>query len=239
MDYTYATTNTSGAGDFALVLLPIILVCLVIALINIVALWRIFKKAGRPGWAAIIPVYSSWVLFEIVGYPGWWALLSLVPVVNIFPFVMSLIAYFKLAKLFGKSDGFAVMNVVFGFITLPILAFGKSQFQNGGDNANNNSAGSSGPVAADTATAYSPTETIQPITQSPIATETGDPPLQAPAQPIVVSGETIKPESVASPIQLDITAPTETTQQNESPSLETNESQESSDEQLPPSAPTS
>jgi hypothetical protein len=128
-NYNYTTGTTPSSSMPAGVTAILVLFYLAIIVLLIMALWKIFVKAGRPGWVAIVPVYSSWVLFEIVGYPGWWVLLAFVPFVNIFPAVMMLIAYFKLAKLFGKSDGFAVCNVLFGIVTLPILAFGKSQFQ--------------------------------------------------------------------------------------------------------------
>ena len=39
--------------------------------------WRIFEKAGQPGWAAIIPIYNVIVLLEIVGRPLWWIILAI------------------------------------------------------------------------------------------------------------------------------------------------------------------
>lgn len=130
--YSPYTTGTTTAADSAIatvILIPFLLVGLVVAIIGIIALWKIFVKAGRPGWAAVVPVYNSWVLFELVGYPGWWSLLSFVPFISFFPAVMTFVAYYKIAKLFGKSDGFAICNVLFPYVTLPILAFGSSTFQ--------------------------------------------------------------------------------------------------------------
>ncbi len=127
--YTDTTTTDSvSAGALGAIMLLVWIPALIIGVIMIISLWKIFQKAGKPGWAAIVPVYNSWVLLEIVGYPGWWAILSLVPFVNLFPAVMMIIAYYKLAKLFGKSDGFAVCNIFFSYVTMPILAFGNSQF---------------------------------------------------------------------------------------------------------------
>jgi len=34
--------------------------------------WRIFEKAGKPGWASLIPIYNTIILLEIVGKPWWW-----------------------------------------------------------------------------------------------------------------------------------------------------------------------
>jgi len=126
-DYTYTTTSTSSVSGSKVLMLVVPI--LAIVLIAVVSQWKIFKKAGKPGWAAIVPVYNAWVLFEITGYPSWLALLSLVPFVNFIAAIVSILASFKLAKLFGKSDFFAVMNVLFPFVTLPILAFGKAEFQ--------------------------------------------------------------------------------------------------------------
>lgn len=128
------STGGTYSGTFSWApFLVIMSIALIFIILTVVSLWKVFKKAGKPGWAAIIPIYSTWVLFEIVGYPGWWSVLSIVPIINIFPAVVSLIAYFKLGKLFGKSDVFSVLLVIFSFICLPILAFGNASFQ-GKDN---------------------------------------------------------------------------------------------------------
>lgn len=127
--YTYTTYTTTSSSDGALagVVLFIWLIALILGIFMAVCLWRIFAKAGKPGWAAIVPVYNGWVLFEIVGYPGWWAILSLIPFVNIFPAIMMLVAYYKLGKLFGKSDLFSILLIFFPVILLPVLAFGSAQ----------------------------------------------------------------------------------------------------------------
>lgn len=125
--YTTYTTTSSSDGALAGLVVFIWLIALIVSIFMIVCLWRIFTKAGRPGWAAIVPVYNSWVLFEIVGYPGWWALLAFIPLVNIFPVIMILVSYYKLGKLFGKSDLFSVLLIFFPVILLPVLAFGSAQ----------------------------------------------------------------------------------------------------------------
>lgn len=135
--YTYTTTTADPAAAAAAggVMLVTFLLMLPLFIVMLIAMWKIFVKAGRPGWQAIVPIYSSWVLFEIAGYPGWWALLSLVPAVNLFPAVMMIVACYKIAKLFGKSDGFAIAGIFFPYITFPILAFGSAQFQGASTNA--------------------------------------------------------------------------------------------------------
>jgi hypothetical protein len=128
LPYTYSVDSTSStssvsAGTF----LAIYGVALLLAIpLIIIPLWKIFKKCGKPGWAAIVPVYNTWILFEITGFPGWWVLLSFIPFVNIFPAVVSLIATFRLAKIFGKGAGFGLGLIFFPFIFLPILGYGKA-----------------------------------------------------------------------------------------------------------------
>lgn len=90
------------------------------------SLWKVFVKAGREGWEALIPIYNIYVLLKIVGKPGWWLLLFLVPIVSL---VVSFIVYIELAKRFGKSTGFGVGLVLLSFIFIPILAFGDAQYQ--------------------------------------------------------------------------------------------------------------
>lgn len=127
-DSTYSDSSATGAVGLVFILLMLLL-SLVLTAVVVVGMWKVFEKAGRPGWAAIVPFYNYWVLFEIAGFPGWWALFGLVPIANFFPAVIQVISYFKIAKLFGKSDGFAIANAIFSPIVMLILGFGKDKFQ--------------------------------------------------------------------------------------------------------------
>ena len=97
-----------------------------VAILGIVAMWKIFEKAGEPGWAAIIPFYNIYVLFKITWGSGWKFLLLLIPFANI---VIAIITMVKLAKAFGKSGGFAVGLIFLSVIFYCILAFDQSQYQ--------------------------------------------------------------------------------------------------------------
>ena len=102
------------------------MVSLVISIIAIIALWRIFSKAGEAGWKAIIPIYNYYVLLKIVGRPGWWLLLLLIPFVNI---IVYLLVSVDLAKSFGKSEVFGVVAIwLFSIIGYMILGFGESKY---------------------------------------------------------------------------------------------------------------
>ena len=98
---------------------------LIVCIISLVALAKVFKKAGRPGWAVIVPIYNLYVLFDIAWGKGIMFLLMLIPVVN---FVIMIMLYIKLAKAFGKSGGFAAGLIFLNLIFTCILGFGSAQY---------------------------------------------------------------------------------------------------------------
>jgi hypothetical protein len=99
---------------------------LLVALLLIVAMWKVFTKAGQPGWASIIPIYNLYIWCKIVGRPWWWILLMLIPLVN---FIVCIILCIDLAKSFGKGVGFGIGLALLGIIFFPILGFGSAQYQ--------------------------------------------------------------------------------------------------------------
>jgi hypothetical protein len=112
----------AAAGGFGIFML----VELAIVVFMIVAAWKVYTKAGRPGWACIIPFYNAYVMLEMAGKPGWWLVLFLIPVVN---FVIAIIAMIALAERFGKGAGFGLGLVFLPIIFIPILAFGSAAYK--------------------------------------------------------------------------------------------------------------
>ena len=104
----------------------VLLIDLVVGVLVIASLWVIYSKAGKPGWAAIIPFYNYYVLLQIVGRPGWWLILMFVPVVNV---IVAILVYFDLAKSFGQGSGFGCAMIILPFIFFPVLAFGDYKYQ--------------------------------------------------------------------------------------------------------------
>jgi hypothetical protein len=99
---------------------------LLLAVAVIAGMYGVFVKAGKPGWAAIIPYYNVFVLVDIVGKPWWWALLILFcPCVGI---VFAVLVYIELANCFGKSVGFAVGLLLLPYVFFPILGFNKDRY---------------------------------------------------------------------------------------------------------------
>lgn len=97
-----------------------------VAVLVIAAMWQVFRKAGRPGWAAIVPIYNAYTLVKVAGRSGWWLLLLIIPLVNI---VASLIVAIDVAKAFGRGTAFGVIGLwLFGFVGYPILGFGEARY---------------------------------------------------------------------------------------------------------------
>ena len=103
----------------------IIIIYLGIIVLMIASVWTIFTKAGKPGWAAIIPIYNYIVMLEVVKKPIWWIVLMLIPLVNL---IVGIIICIELAKVFGKSTGFGIGIIFLGIIFLPMLAFGDAKY---------------------------------------------------------------------------------------------------------------
>jgi hypothetical protein len=122
--------SSSGPGVGALIGMiacPLI-IALVVSIVLIAGFWKIFEKAGKPGWAAIVPIYNQIVLLEIIDKPLWWFVLLCIPCVNI---VFSILVFLELANKFGKSGGFAAGLILLPVVFVPMLGFGSARYQGG------------------------------------------------------------------------------------------------------------
>ena len=102
-----------------------LLFVLAIVLLVFVSLWKIFEKAGKPGWAGIVPIYNIVVWLELVGRPIWWIVLMFVPCVSI---VVGILLCIDLAKAFGKTAGYGVGMALLPFVFFPMLAFSDARY---------------------------------------------------------------------------------------------------------------
>ena len=103
-----------------------LIICLLIGALYVWATWRVFTKAGKPGWAAIIPIYNTIVMLQVAGKPFWWIFLFLIPIANLIVYILMQAG---VAKNFGKGTGFALGLIFLYPIFIPILAFGDAQYQ--------------------------------------------------------------------------------------------------------------
>lgn len=133
-NYDVPSSSVSGAGvaTIASMFATYGILVLAVAVLTIVANWKIFSKAGEKGWKSLIPIYNSVILYKISGLSPWLLLLYLtafIPVVGgIITFVLSVVVAVKLGQAFGKSGGFIVGLVLLGPIFQLILGFGSSQY---------------------------------------------------------------------------------------------------------------
>jgi len=119
-------SSAAGLGGLLAFSGVMMLICLAFLVVFIIAGWKVFTKAGKPGWAVLIPIYNSWVILQIVGRPGWWLLLLFIPIVNL---VVLLIVMIDLAKSFGQSAVFGVVLLcLFSAIGWLVLGFGNYQY---------------------------------------------------------------------------------------------------------------
>lgn len=119
-----AQGNQGGGGGIGGTIFMVIYIALIVLIIA--GLWKVFTKAGQPGWGCLIPIYNAYLLCKIAGRPGWWVLLMLIPIVS---FVIAIIVSIDIAKNFGKGVGFALGLIFLGFIFYPILGFGDAQYR--------------------------------------------------------------------------------------------------------------
>jgi len=125
--HLFAQTETYQPGPAdAAAFLGVFIVSGIVALIIVAGIWKTFTKAGKPGWAVLVPFYNLVVLLEVVGRPLWWIVVLLIPGVN---FIFLIIIAIDLAKSFGKGTGFAMGLIFLSPIFYPILGFGSARYQ--------------------------------------------------------------------------------------------------------------
>jgi hypothetical protein len=100
---------------------------LAVAVVVIIGGWKVFEKAGQPGWAILIPIYNLYVMLKIAGRPGWWLILYLIPLVNL---IVAIVVAIDIAKAFGQSAAFGFFLLfLFCGIGYLILGFGNYSYQ--------------------------------------------------------------------------------------------------------------
>jgi hypothetical protein len=112
----------------------IIVVVLVIGLLifMIAAQWKLFEKAGQPGWAAIVPIYNLYIMCKMIDKSGWWVLMMCLPYIGIiFSIIFEVSWCGRISKDFGRGTGTAIGLFFLPFIFVPILAFGSAKYGDG------------------------------------------------------------------------------------------------------------
>jgi hypothetical protein len=110
----------------------IFLFVFVLLLIVLAGMWKVYTKAGEPGWAVLVPIYNTYVLARIGDKPGWMGIVAclagFIPIVgHIVGLVLFLIISIGVARTFGKGAWFGVGLCFLSFIFYPVLGFGSSE----------------------------------------------------------------------------------------------------------------
>lgn len=146
-------SNNLAIGLIIFVII-VLMFTIVLSIIEIIGKWKLFKKAGKPGWASIIPYYNNWVLVEISGCKWWFFLIiigsSLISLnfdyhinettsigFNLYNLLGSIVNFlgmlcvnYNISKKCNKDMAYAIGLTILPFIFYPMLGFGKVSFDN-------------------------------------------------------------------------------------------------------------
>lgn len=206
--FTTTTTTTTTNGDFQSIagfLGIFLLIVLALSVFGAICAWRVFTKAGKPGWAALVPIYNIIVLLEIIDKPWWWIFglfLTGIPVIGAaFGVIFTIIIAVELANKFGKSTAFGVIGLwMFNIVGYTILAFGPAQYNRNAPplvTALTGSGSNQNPT-------YPPTQPMQP---APAPEQPATPAfdqsqtVEAPTQPVTPTFDPNQTQPVVSPIE--------------------------------------
>ncbi len=116
----------AGVGGMLLCIGIFWVMYFLVLLISLIGAWKVFTKAGQPGWAVLIPFYNTYVLvIEIAKKDMTWFLLSIfVPFAVIIPLMDA-------AEKFGKDRMYGLGLAFLPFIFWPMLGFGDAEYRRG------------------------------------------------------------------------------------------------------------
>ncbi len=121
----YEVSYQSNINEYIVPILVAVAILLALVVLNVIALVRIYRKANRSWFSALIPIYSQMILLEIINKPKWKIIYFLIPGVNI---IYTAIAYYRLARYFRRTKRFSLMMAIFPLLFLPVLGFGSSEY---------------------------------------------------------------------------------------------------------------
>lgn len=123
--YGYNAASASGlVGGMLIFMIIVWIIAMAASVLMVISMWKVFKKLGKPGWAAIVPFYNVYVLCCEIAEKKWWYILLLcVPIANIYAMY---VIYDAVAKKFGKDTGYTIGMIFLPIIFFPMLAFSKN-----------------------------------------------------------------------------------------------------------------
>ena len=127
-DFDYSSYDTTAGAAASAFGTGYMIGYLIVCVLLLVAMWKIFTKAGEAGWKSIIPIYNVYTMVQLfwnTDHPGLMTLLTFVPIANI---IVAFILLYKMCQAFGKGVGFFLLMLFFSPIALLILAFGSADY---------------------------------------------------------------------------------------------------------------
>ena len=105
-------------------------VMLAIAILYIIGFWRLFTKAGVPGWYSLIPILNTWWMFKIAGYKGWLVFVGMIPILGqLAALIVTMLSFYSINLRFGKTSiGWTIFAMLLSPIWVLVLGFGANQF---------------------------------------------------------------------------------------------------------------
>ena len=122
---TQNLANSAAMGLMAGLGLGLVLTFIALAVFLVACYWKIYTKAGEPGWACLVPIYNIIIFLKIINKPWWWLLLFMIPIVNV---ILYIIAVHRLSLSFGKGAGFTLGLLFVSIVFCPLLAFDNSTY---------------------------------------------------------------------------------------------------------------
>ena len=101
-------------------------IALFLGILTLAAMWQTYKKAGKPGWSALVPIYNLYTFVKMAGRPGWVLLLYFIPLVNV---MTAIVIHIDVAHAFKKSTAFGVMSFFLPFVGYWILGYGDAKYK--------------------------------------------------------------------------------------------------------------
>lgn len=123
---TLAQDGSGGGAAAGIIAAVFVLFYIALIVVVVIGAWKMFVKAGQPGWGCLVPILNIYFLTKIAGRPGWWVLLFFVPIANI---VVAIILMNDLSKSFGRGIGTTLGLIFLNAIFVCILGYGSAQYQ--------------------------------------------------------------------------------------------------------------
>jgi hypothetical protein len=108
------------------------LVFVAIGLVTLIGMWKVFAKAGQPGWAVLVPIYNIIVLLRVAGLPWYWIFAPFVAIIPILGWIAYIVwivwVHHRISTRFGQGVGFTIGLTLLSPIFFLILGFGSSKY---------------------------------------------------------------------------------------------------------------